>query len=82
MQQNEGGYLGKTDDDIDCCAPRVGNDGHVGQRANPSAGSGKLARADSEGDPGREAGGMPGTGSAFWHLADIPVALSNVHFRG
>jgi hypothetical protein len=72
-EQNEGGYLEKTDDDIDCCAARVGNNGHVSQRANPSAGSGEFPRADSEGDPDCEAGGMPGTGSALRSGMDLDL---------
>jgi len=48
----------KTHDDFDCSDVRAGNDGHDGQRANPSAGCGELPRAASERDAVRQAGGM------------------------
>jgi hypothetical protein len=48
----------KTHDDFDCSDVRAGNDGHDGQRANPSAGFGELPRAASERDAVRQTGGM------------------------
>ena len=48
----------KTHDDFDCSDVHAGNDGHDGQRANPSAGCGELPRAASERDAVRQTGGM------------------------
>jgi hypothetical protein len=48
----------KTYIDVDSSGFGAGNDGDVGQRADPASGSGELPRAASERDADRETGGV------------------------